>query len=134
MLAGGHEQKQVLFLSTDAGSTWKDIGKSLPGTTGFCTQTLILDSKTFLVGCAASYSGLAGEILRSTDGGATWSARNGGKGISGAPLRASDGSIYFAIEGGGVTRSTDQGKTWTSVADGNTAGGLPPFEPMDDSA
>jgi hypothetical protein len=127
MLSGGHEQTQILFRSTDAGDTWTDIGPSLPATLGFCTTTLVLDDKTFLVGCAASYSGKAGAILRSTDGGGTWLQVND-KGVSGQPLRAADGSIYWAGEGGGVYKSTDGGQHFASVADAATSGGVRPIE------
>jgi hypothetical protein len=127
LLSGGHEQKQTLFLSTDAGNTWANIGASLPAGLGFCTATLVVDSKTFLVGCAASWSGAAGAILRSTDGGMTWTQANA-KGVSGQPLWASDGGMYWAAEGGGIMKSTNQGAAWTEVADANTAGTLRPFE------
>ena len=127
LLSGGHEQTQVLFRSTDAGDTWTDIGHSLPAADGFCTNTLVLDAKTFLVGCAASYSGKAGAIVRSTDGGDTWSQVSG-KGVSGVPLRTADGTIYWAGEGGGVYKSTDDGQHFDSVADANTAGAVRPIE------
>jgi photosystem II stability/assembly factor-like uncharacterized protein len=127
LLSGGHEQKQTLFLSTDAGSTWANIGTSLPAGLGFCTTTLVVDSKTFLVGCAASWSGAAGAILRSTDGGTSWTQASA-KSVSGQPLWASDGSMYWAAEGGGMMKSTNQGVAWTQVADANTAGTLRPLE------
>jgi hypothetical protein len=121
MLVGGHEQKQVLFVSLDAGVTFKDIGKQLPATTGFCTNGLVLNNSTQLVGCAASFSGNAGAILRTTDCGATFKQVNA-KGVSGQPLWASDGTIYWPAEGGGMLKSTDLGLTWVSAG---AAGGRP---------
>jgi hypothetical protein len=132
MLAGGHEQTDVLFRSTDAGATWTDIGKSLVSGHGFCTATLVLDAKTMLVGCASGYSGKSGGILRSTNGGDTW-AEVSSKGVLGQPLWATDGSIYWSGEGGGMFVSTDQGKTFNSLADQNTAGAVPPVELPDGS-
>ena len=127
MLSGGHEQAGLLFRSTDAGETWTDIGSSLPNTVGFCTTSLVLDAQTFLVGCAAGYSKKSGAILRSSDGGKTWSQVSG-KGVSGQPLWAYDGSIYWAGEGGGMFKSADFGKTFTQVADAGTAGSTVPIQ------
>jgi hypothetical protein len=127
MLSGGHEQTGVLFRSTDAGATWTDIGHLLPANLGFCTTTLVLDAKTLLVGCTASYSGKKGAILRSTNGGDAWTQVSD-TGVVGEPLRASDGSLYWAGEGGGVYKSSDQGVSFTQVADNNTAGAVSPIE------
>jgi photosystem II stability/assembly factor-like uncharacterized protein len=69
---------------------------------------LIIDASTFLVGC--SYTGEG--IYRSTDAGETWRVVSNSGG-SGAPLRASDGSIYWPVRDNlGLMRSTDEGKTW----------------------
>jgi hypothetical protein len=127
MLAGTHETKGSLFLSTDTGSTWTNIGPMLPSGLGFCTSTLVLDTKTFIVGCEASYSNEAGAILRSTNGGMSFTNVNA-SGVAGQPLWATDGTLYFAAEGGGIDKSSDQGKTWTLVADKNTAGTVRPIE------
>ena len=121
MLVGGHEQKQVLFLSLDGGATFKDIGKQLPTTTGFCTNSLVMSNSTQLVGCAAGFSGLSGAVLRTTDCGATFKQVSA-KGVIGQPLWASDGTIYWAAEGGGMLKSTDLGLTWVSAG---TASGRP---------
>jgi hypothetical protein len=115
MLAGTHEQTGVLFLSTNAGAAWTNIGAKLPSGIGFCTQALVLDASTFVVGCANSYSNNPGGVIRSTDGGQTFTTVSSTP-VLGAPLHATDGTIYFGIEGGGVLRSTDDGVTWTTVA------------------
>jgi hypothetical protein len=121
MLVGGHEQTKVLFISLDAGATFKDIGKQLPDNTGFCTNGLVLNNSTQLVGCAAGFSGKSGAILRTTDCGATFK-QVATKGTAGQPLWASDGTIYWPAEGGGMQKSTDLGNTWTSAG---SAGGRP---------
>ena len=51
LLAGGHEQKQTLYRSTDGGMTWTNVGVNLPMGTNFCTNALVLDKNTHLVGC-----------------------------------------------------------------------------------
>jgi photosystem II stability/assembly factor-like uncharacterized protein len=127
MLAGTHEQTAVLYLSTNAGSTWSNIGTALPAGLGFCTTTLVLNSTTLLVGCAASWSGKAGAIVRSTDTGKTFTAVHS-RGVVEQPLVASDGTIYWAEEGGGVLMSTDQGTNWQEIAASNAAGMVRPLE------
>jgi hypothetical protein len=131
MLSGGHEQKQKLFLSKDAGKNWQDIGMALPADVGFCTATLVLDKETYLVGCAASWSGAAsGAILRSTNAGASF-VEIKRKGVAGQPLWASDGAIYWSAEGGGMLKSTDLGATWSELGDGSKTGAVPPIEMPD---
>ncbi len=123
MVAGGHEAPQALFLSKDSGATWKSIGAGLPGDRS-CTHPLVINAKTFLVGC--SYGGEG--IYRSTDAGESWTlvSEVGG---SRAPLRASDDSLYWAAENnGGLMRSTDDGKTWTQVTGHSVVTSTAPLE------
>jgi hypothetical protein len=127
ILAGSHEATGQLFLSTNAGMTWSNIGTNLPAGIGFCTHVLVLDANTFVVGCANSYSNQPGGIVRSTDGGKTFTTVSTTVAYN-HPLWASDGTIYFSIEGGGITKSVDQGQTWTTVADANAAGSVGPIE------
>jgi photosystem II stability/assembly factor-like uncharacterized protein len=125
-LSGGHEQKNVLFLSTNGGTSFTDIGKRMPASS-FCTIGLVLDAQTFLVGCAQSWSGSPGAIVRSADGGTTFT-KVSDQGVVGHPLFASDGTVYFAAEGGGMMKSTDHGQTWTKHGTGSEAGQVAPME------
>jgi hypothetical protein len=127
MLAGSHEATGQLFVSTDKGTTWTNIGPNLPAGIGFCTNVLVLDATTFVAGCANSYSNQPGGIVRSTNGGQSFTTVSSTV-VIGLPLWAADGTIYFGIEGGGITKSTDGGETWTSVADAATAGTVQPIE------
>jgi hypothetical protein len=109
LMAGGHEQSNVLYQSKDGGMTWNNVGTLLPMGRG-CTWPLILDSKTQLVGCGVAFGG--GGVLRSTDAAMTWTEVSKSGGAT-APLRASDGTIYWASPIGQVMiHSMDNGLTW----------------------
>lgn len=127
LLAGGHEQSQTLYRSTDGGMTWSPVGGSLPPNTN-CTFPLVIDVQTHLVGCGG-YGGGATGVYRTTDGGSTWTSTTTLGGTN-APLVASDGSIYWSSAGAtGLARSTDQGQTWSSVvASPNVLGSYTPIE------
>jgi|SRR5580658_4320212 BNR/Asp-box repeat protein len=114
LLAGGHEQKQTLYRSTDGGNTWTNVGLNLPGGTDFCTTALVLDSQTHLVGCSGYAGGIDG-VFRTTDGGKTWSPTTT-LSASGLPLWATDGTIYWSLlYNRGLIKSTDQGNSWTQT-------------------
>jgi hypothetical protein len=110
LVAAGHEAAKVAYLSDDGGATWRSIGQTLPEAVG-CQSITLLDAATFLIGC--DYGGEG--IYRTTDGGERWelvSAEGGAR----SPLKASDGSYYWARPGGGIVRSVDEGVSWSGVA------------------
>ena len=112
LLAGGHEQKQTLYRSTDSGATWTNVGLNLPAGTNFCTNALVIDKDIHLVGCSG-YAGGTDGVFRTTDGGKTWTHPTAASAAS-TPLWASDGTIYWAlIYDNGLIKSTDQGNSWT---------------------
>ena len=113
LLAGTHEQSGHLFLSTNAGAAWTDIGSKLPAGTGFSSQALVIDAKTFLLGAYTySNSGAGLGVFRSTDTGQSW-MQVFSTAVQGHPLVMSDGTIYWSVGGnGGMVKSVDEGKTW----------------------
>jgi photosystem II stability/assembly factor-like uncharacterized protein len=126
LLAGGHEQQQTLHRSSDGGATWTNVGASLPPS-NFSSNPLVIDATTPLVGCSG-YASAPNGIFRTTDGGAHWSMASD-VAASGAPLRASDGAIYWPlIYGGGMVRSTDDGASWQSLVQGGVVSGVHPIE------
>jgi hypothetical protein len=116
LLAGPHEATSKVSRSTDGGKTWTDIGKTLPGSAGFCTATQVLSATNLLVGC------VNGGVFHSTDG-AAWTSV-GSKGVIPQPLLATDGNIYWPGSQGGINVSTDQGQHFTQTADGSVAPGI----------
>jgi hypothetical protein len=119
LLAGGHEQQQTLYRSQDGGATWTNVGANLPAGTNFCTNALVIDRNTHLVGCSG-YAGGADGVFRTTDGGKTWTPTTTAPAAA-LPLWASDGTIYWSlIYDGGLIKSTDQGRTWSQTIQGGT--------------
>src|SRR5262249_26180826 len=97
LLAGGHESGQVLYLSTNGGTDWNDIGSTLPNTVGDTAFPLVINSQIFLVG-TSHQPGSA--IYRTIDGGVHWSMV-GAYPIHSRPLLAQDGNIYWMVENDG---------------------------------
>jgi photosystem II stability/assembly factor-like uncharacterized protein len=109
LLAGGHEQPQTVWRSTNGGVDWANIGSILPDVTGFSSDPLIIDSQTYLVDGSAIY--------RTHDGGTSWQQVSA-LGASQPPLVASNGNIYWS-SGYSLLRSTDSGVTWAQVGNGS---------------
>jgi hypothetical protein len=120
LLAGTHEQSGHLYRSTNGGSTWTDIGPSLPAGTGFSSQALVIDGMIHLVGTYTySNSGAGLGIFRTTDGGQTWTQVYMSP-VQGHPLVMSNGTIYWSVGGnGGMVKSADKGVTWQKTVGSN---------------
>lgn len=111
LLAGGHEQARTVWKSIDGGSSWTNIGKTLPEGTKFSSNPLFIDSQTYLVNASGWGNGTGG-IYRTTDGGANW-AHVSTLEPSGQPLEGSDGAIYWPLMyDRGLIASTNQGVSW----------------------
>jgi len=113
LLAGTHEQSGHLFLSTNGGAMWTDIGAQLPAGTGFSSQALVVDAKTYLLGAYTySNSGSGLGVFRTIDSGQTWT-QVFATAVQGHPLVMANGTIYWSLGGNaGMIVSTDQGQSW----------------------
>jgi photosystem II stability/assembly factor-like uncharacterized protein len=122
LLAGGHEQPRTVWKSTDGGATWTNIGANLPAGTKFSTHPIFIDANTYLVNASGWGKGTGG-VYRTTNAGATWTQVSHLE-ANGAPLRASDGSLYWLLMfDRGIIRSTDQGQTWKQMCGGGVLKG-----------
>jgi hypothetical protein len=110
LLAGSHEDR-LLWRSIDGGETWTDISPSLPLGVGFSSVPVILGTDTYLLG---TYRGEASGILRSDDGGLTWT-RVFDDDVVGGPIVTDDYIAWNRGTGsGGVAVSVDGGLTFAS--------------------
>jgi photosystem II stability/assembly factor-like uncharacterized protein len=123
LLAGGHEQSQTVYRSTDGGQNWTNIGVSIPANTKFSTNPIIINAQTYVVNLSG-YGSETGGILRTTNGGASWQQVSAVE-PTGPPLVASDGTIYWS-NGNSLLKSTDGGSTWSQV--GNDLQPVSPIE------
>jgi photosystem II stability/assembly factor-like uncharacterized protein len=115
MLAGGHEHRQLISRSIDGGQNWDNVGLNLPPEADYSSAPIAVDAQTHLVGCCGNSGGMCG-IWRTTNGGADW-AQASDLPPAHAPLRASDGTVYWSLDSkGGMAASSDQGQTWTRPA------------------
>ena len=78
------------------------------------------------VSSSVAYAGGAdGVVMRTNDGGRTWSATASPSGASVVGLSAADSQVAFALDARGeVQRTSDAGATWTTLA---PAGGIHPL-------
>jgi photosystem II stability/assembly factor-like uncharacterized protein len=112
LLAGGHEQSRAVYLSTNGGRTWTNVGLNVPLNTNFSGDPLIVNALTYLVNASGNGPGSLG-IYRTIDGGDSWKQVSA-LGPSGPPLVASSGAIYWPANGS-LLKSTNSGVTWTRV-------------------
>jgi BNR/Asp-box repeat len=113
LLAGGHEQSQTVYRSTDGGKTWTNIGVNIPADTKFSTSPVIIDAQTYVVNLSG-YAGSVAGILRTTNGGASWQQVSTLEPGGAPPLVTSNGTIYWSYWNS-LLKSTDSGSTWSQV-------------------
>ncbi len=115
-----------IMKSTDGGQTWQSIGAAQFGYK--CVSDILIDPENpeIVIACTGwgPYQSVAGEIWRSTDGGATWTQVNPVSAIwsdmaIGARDPATGTRYYYAVGHGNpgrVLRSSDRGATWTILS------------------
>ncbi len=119
-----------VLTSTDGGASWQtavptEYDETINGQFWNVRVAGGGSSNTIVYTTSDPWSGSDGQVLKSTDGGATWNQvfsnpRPDGEWMSGAMLGLaidpSDSStVYITQDGGEVYRSTDGGSTWAST-------------------
>ena len=108
-LAGAWDgTNNLLFLSSDNGSTWSQVNTINPSQsiTCFTTKDTILFAGTYGDG-----------VYRSTDGGFHWiKPNNAGLQYPVVSLLVIDSNIYAGTWGGGVYKSTNMGDSWAQLS------------------
>ena len=112
LLAGGHEASQTLYRSTDVGTTWTNIGTTLPPGSGCSSNPIIVNATTYLINTNPSWAGGTPGIYRTTNSGTTWTKVSNQAPTGQAAITPT--TIYWRT-GTNLTISTDQGQTWTNI-------------------
>jgi photosystem II stability/assembly factor-like uncharacterized protein len=107
------------FKTTDAGTTWTPLGGGFPAARA---SSIAIDPVNPNVLYAA---GTSGTLVKSADGGATWSAIGGTTFAASEPrVLAIDpvhtANLYLGTQQSGMYRSTNAGVTWTQSNSGLT--------------
>ncbi len=111
-----------VFRSTDAAAHWTELGRVTASSSHLWALTLAVDpSSPDLIFVGLGYQGREpdGGVMKSTDGGATWTP----SGLTGSTVYTlrfapdETGALY-AAGSSGLHRTTDGGRTWTAVGPG----------------
>ena len=104
-----------LYKSTDGAANWQVL--SLPAATAFVTGVATAPASSSTVYVAlGDYEGVAGGVLKSVDGGTSWSRAQSGLPtdalVASIAVDPSDGQRVYAATTAGVFRSIDAAATW----------------------
>jgi photosystem II stability/assembly factor-like uncharacterized protein len=105
-----------IFKTEDAGATWRQI------LTGISVYDVVTDPSAADIVYAVGLAGRNGKIIRSSDGGATWTDlyTEPSKSTPVSTITVSKINSKLLLAGlatGEIIRSTDEGKTWQVVTD-----------------
>lgn len=107
----------LLLATADGGKTWNEVKLSAPPDGGKADRNLFA---IFANGKGSIFiAAEKGTVLRSDDGGGTWSYLNTGyKGSFWTGCALKDGTLLVGGLRGTIYRSSDDGRTWSAAASG----------------
>jgi photosystem II stability/assembly factor-like uncharacterized protein/PKD repeat protein len=110
-----------VWKTIDGGSSWAPLTDTLPTLGASCIIVHPSSTNTIYVGTGDRDAGDAPGIgvIKSTDGGATWSIINSGMGnktVGDMLMHPSNSNIMIAATSGGIYRTTNGGSTWTKTS------------------
>src|SRR5262249_42536103 len=108
VLAFKHESGGLLLLSRDGGKSFSEVGK------GYGLGAWVFDDQTAVVALAKSKEKPQGGIVRTTDGGRTFTPVGDYATVS-LPKPHGD-ALYWLVEGA-LLKGTEKGAKWSKVAD-----------------
>jgi photosystem II stability/assembly factor-like uncharacterized protein len=113
------ESAWAVWRSSDHGETWTQISSLAPKQTLFDPRFVFDPSQPYALYLGGGY----GPVLRSGDGGVSWTELPGTSGIQSLAV-TSGGTLAATVQGRlGISRSTDRGETWEPpLEDAPTAG------------
>jgi photosystem II stability/assembly factor-like uncharacterized protein len=105
-----------IYKTEDAGATWRQI------LTGISVYDVVTDPNATDVVYAAGLAGRNGKIIRSADGGSTWTdlytEPSRSTAVSSITVSKVNSKLLLAgLASGEIIRSMDQGQTWQAVTD-----------------
>ncbi len=120
-----------IFKSTDAGESWTQLSSTAGDVRFQNINAIIVDplNPDILLTCSNGFPPFASDILKSTDGGTTWTeVYNGGTRIQQIIADPTDFNIQYASINNafsikGILKSTDAGDTWVLIGNGILADG-----------
>jgi hypothetical protein len=114
--AGMKDSNCLVYKSTDAGGSWAKVGPPVSYYTEAKSVVIDpLDPSTVYVGCSDLVDQSPG-VMKSTDAGLTWTAKNNGLAVSDVTALAMDPKTPRTLWAGtsnGIFKSTDGGDTWS---------------------
>lgn len=120
-----------VWKSTDSGSTWAPITEHAPSLSDGSLAMDPNNSSTLYLGLGDPFDGLGVGLIKSTDGGATWSApvSLGSKEttIPDVVVDPSDSTIVLAATNDGLYRSTNSGASFSQVSIATGHAGVAPM-------
>ncbi len=103
-----------IYKSTNAGSTWNQIGSSTFGKQYESITKIVIDPFNVNVLAATTNNG----VYTSTDAGSSWTVPAGYMYAYTLLCNPDSSGIYYAGAASGVWRSTDRGKNWNNFSNG----------------